>query len=84
MKYVTFFVFLVGNVATDSSYSAENFTSGLLNDDIIRSIAGQTTTSQSSAVEALAYQRQQALNSVLQQAAAAAGMFPVLFLIFVH
>lgn len=70
----------VGNTGAGFPYSG-SFSSGLLSDSIIRSMAEQTATSQSSVlagdrglsnVEALAYQRQQALNNVLQQAAAAA------------
>jgi len=73
-----YFLFLVGNPG--SPYSA-SFSSGLLNDSIIRSMAEQAATSQSSIltgdrslrnVEVLAYQRQ-ALNNML----AAAGKWCV-------
>ena len=72
-------VFSVGNSSTGYPYTG-SFSAGLLSDSIMRSMAEQTATSQSNAtdrglsgVEALAYQRQQTINSVIQQAAAAAG-----------
>ena len=72
------FFFSVGNPGAGFSYTG-SFATGLLNDSIIRSMADQTNTTQAGvSASDLAYQRQQALSSVLQQAAAAAGRLDLL------